>query len=101
MQKVEVGKKIPIARDVYQKLEERGAEEGMTPGQYATELVKKQIKSHGQKTGIPRSQYVIGKLRKTDLKKLEKWLKDKEGLELFSHSNPNQVYIFKRSNKGS
>lgn len=51
-----------------------------------------------QKTGIPRSQYVIGRLRKSDLKKLEKWLTNKEGLELFSHSNPGQVYIFKRNN---
>lgn len=53
-----------------------------------------------QKSGIPRSQYIIGRLRNSDLKKLEKWLANKEGLELFSHSNPSQVYIFKRSNKG-
>jgi hypothetical protein len=52
-----------------------------------------------QKSGIPRSQYVIGRLRNSDLKKLEKWLINKEGLELFSHSNPGQVYIFKRNNR--
>jgi hypothetical protein len=53
-----------------------------------------------QKSGIPRSQYVIGRLRKADLKKLEKWLTNKDHLELYSHSNPNQIYIFKDSNRG-
>jgi hypothetical protein len=103
MQKVEVGKKIPIATDVYQKLEERGAEHSMTPGQYATELVEKQVKSDAQKTETffskrhinhPRTIILLTRISSRKLRKLQEWLDSRDQIEICPHHGSGEIFLF-------